>query len=97
MALIFNELKKKWMLPDMKKDWASLLLVEKNLLLQILIEQINSLILQVKPLQLVLAETAEISIRMNDFPLDSEVIGELIKASLGNTDEISSLKVVAVQ
>jgi hypothetical protein len=79
------------------KGWDELSFVEKNLLASGFMSSLNNLISAGKPLQLVLAEKDLITIAINDFPINVEVIEELARETFDQAHENSSLKVVAVQ
>lgn len=96
-TLIIKEIEKKGEAFGHVKRWDHLTLVEKNQKAQAFIECVNNVFFEAKPLQLALAEKEKIAIVMNDFPIEALVIEQLFHQSFGNTEEISSLKVVAVQ
>ncbi|MDD4973158.1 MAG: hypothetical protein PHY93_02350 [Bacteriovorax sp.] len=95
--LLIKEIEKKAGTSTQLKGWIQLTLVEKNQRVRAFIKILNNLFSQAKPLELALAEAGEIAIVMNDFPVGGEVLEVLIHESIGITEEISSLKVVAVQ
>ena len=97
IALISNELKIHMRGASSVTIWSDLNLIEKNKMGQIFISHINNLFSAAIPLQLVLASTEEIAVVLNDFPIGIEVIEGLANEFLGHKEEISSLKVVAVQ
>ncbi|MBC7540831.1 MAG: hypothetical protein H7281_18565 [Bacteriovorax sp.] len=97
VTLLKKEIEKKAGTKSPKKAWNQLTLVEKNQAGRAFIERINNLFLQAKPLQLAFASSEEMAIVMNDFPVSAEVIEGLARESFGYTEEISSLKVIAVQ
>lgn len=79
------------------KFWSELTYIEKNREINCLLGSLNSLISGKVGLLLALAETDEIFIVMNDFPMRIEVVGELIHRLFLKSEEKYSLKVVAVQ
>ena len=97
VALLIKEMKKNENNPALSKAWGQLNLVEKNLKMDAFILLLNNLFPQGKQLQLALATSDEISIVMNDFPLEALLIEELAHELFGELEEISSFKVVAVQ
>jgi hypothetical protein len=97
VTLLKKEIEKKEGTKSPIKAWNQLTLVEKNQAGRAFVERINNLISQAKPLQLALASNEEMAIVMNDFPVSAEVIEGLARESIGCTEEISSLKVIAVQ
>jgi hypothetical protein len=79
------------------RPWSELSLVEKNRLVLAGVELLNSLFPKLKKMNLALADDAEISLVMNEFPLASEVIELVFLALFIKQEEKTSLKVVAVQ
>lgn len=79
------------------ENWHEKSLIDKNKSAKNFIFALNSLFKTAIPLELVLAENDEISIIANSFPLSMIILNDLFNLSIGNSLEISSLKVVAVQ
>lgn len=96
-ALLLDKLEGLGTKASVQKNWRSLTLVEKNREVSRLITGFNSLFPTTKPLELALVETSELSVVLNDFPIQLEVLEFLIQSLLGNEEGISSLKLVAVQ
>lgn len=79
------------------RGWKILTLVEKNRQANTFIKVLNNHFSRGNLLKLALAETEKIAIFTNGFPIEIEVIEELIHKLSDHAEEISSLKVVAVQ
>lgn len=97
VTLLLSEIKKNMGNDSSFEIWSELNLIEKNKMGQIFISSINNLFSSAIPLQLALASTEEIAVVLNDFPISIEVIEGLANEILGKAEEISCLKVVAVQ
>lgn len=97
VAILKNKLEAK--LNPTKKliKWEELSLVEQNKTCLAYVTLLNNLFNKANPLELVLASTDEISLILNGFPLSIEVIEGLLKEFIGDEQQISSFKVVAVQ
>ncbi len=97
MALIQKEIDPKFTIEFKKRSWNKLNLVEKNQQSLSLINVLNNVFLPMKSIQLVFARNEEVSIIMNDFQLNLDVIEGLFHHNFLGASENSSLKVVAVQ
>ncbi len=97
MELIQKEIDPKFTIEFKKRSWNKLNLVEKNQQSLSLINALNNVFLPMKSIQLVFARNEEVSIIMNDFQLNLDVIEGLFHLNFLGPSENSSLKVVAVQ
>lgn len=76
--------------------WKKLGLVEKNRNIEKLVSLINSYFSQTKSLELVFVEKDSVSVIVNDFPMDLEVLEIVINEFVNFIEEDSSVKLVAV-
>lgn len=97
VSIVLSVLESKRGLKSPAKSWSDLSLVEKNNEMKLLFSMLNSSFFRPKPMELVLAEKESVSIVMNSFPLEMGVLEELFKRIFLKRNDISSLKVVAVQ
>ncbi len=76
--------------------WKNLGLAEKNRNLKYLIDSINMHFSLAKPLQLVFVEKDCVSVIINDFPMELEILEIVINQFVNFKEEDSSVKLVAV-